>query len=147
MGYKTILHPSDGSPAAALATPHAVEVARIAGARLIGLYVSDTHLMFQMGIHHAEAEHEIATEAHLVLVAMAAAAAAAGVAFESIVTSGPPAVRILEVARDQQADLIVVGSHGGGALAHLLMGSVSERLLRESTLPVLVVPWRSRSVS
>jgi nucleotide-binding universal stress UspA family protein len=46
---------------------------------------------------------------------------------------------ILTYARDHQVDLIVAGTHGRGALAHLVMGSVAERLVRQAPCPVLVV--------
>ncbi len=46
---------------------------------------------------------------------------------------------ILAYARDHHVDLIVAGTHGRGALAHLVMGSVAERLVRQAPCPVLVV--------
>jgi nucleotide-binding universal stress UspA family protein len=46
---------------------------------------------------------------------------------------------ILTYARSHQVDLIVAGTHGRGALAHLVMGSVAERLVRQAPCPVLVV--------
>jgi len=56
-----------------------------------------------------------------------------------MVREGKPATAILEVASDLDPDLIVIGSHGRGGLDHLLLGSVTERVLRKSTAPVLVV--------
>jgi len=53
---------------------------------------------------------------------------------------GNPAVEILKVAKQQDADLLVVGSHGKGRLEYALLGSVAEKLLRRSTRPILVVP-------
>lgn len=144
MGFSTILHPNDGSPAAALATPHAIELARISGARLVGLYVSDEHLLFSADIHRGEAEHETNAEARRVLDDMEAAAKTAGVAYAGRYAEGRPGDVILELAAAEQADIIVIGSHGGGALEHLLVGSVAESLIRQATIPVLVVPWRSR---
>jgi nucleotide-binding universal stress UspA family protein len=144
VGFSTILHPNDGSPAAALATPHAIEIARVSGARLIGLYVSDEHRMFAAGIHKGEAEHEASVEAKRVLESMADAAAAAGVSYEGRHIAGRPGQVILDLAKAEHAGLVVIGSHGGGALEHLLVGSVAEALIRQAAIPVLVVPWRSR---
>jgi nucleotide-binding universal stress UspA family protein len=56
-----------------------------------------------------------------------------------IVTSKSPAVAIAEYARDNRVDLIVMGTHGRGAVAHLLMGSVAERVVRTAPCPVLTV--------
>jgi nucleotide-binding universal stress UspA family protein len=54
---------------------------------------------------------------------------------------GPqPAHQIADIARDAGADLIVMGSRGHGAVAGLLLGSVTQRLLHVAPCPVLVVP-------
>lgn len=52
---------------------------------------------------------------------------------------GPTARSIVESARDSKADLIVMGTHGRHGMAHLLLGSVAERVVRIATCPVLTV--------
>jgi universal stress protein A len=52
---------------------------------------------------------------------------------------------ILEYARRQAIDLIVMGTHGHGAFAHLFLGSVAERVVRHALCPVLVVPKARRA--
>ena len=52
---------------------------------------------------------------------------------------GNPQEDILETAKDWNADLLVLGTHGRTGLKHLLMGSVAERVLRHSDIPVMVV--------
>jgi len=54
-------------------------------------------------------------------------------------TSAAPATAIVEYARSNGIDLIVIGTHGRGAVAHLLMGSVAERVVRTAPCPVLTV--------
>src|SRR4029450_6724981 len=54
-------------------------------------------------------------------------------------TSNAAAATIVEFAREAQIDLIVMGTHGRGAVAHLLMGSVAERVVRTAPCPVLTV--------
>ena len=49
------------------------------------------------------------------------------------------AIDIIDYARENQIDLIVMGTHGRGALQHLLMGSVAERVVRTAPCPVLTV--------
>jgi nucleotide-binding universal stress UspA family protein len=63
-----------------------------------------------------------------------------GVEATSQFIQGPTIEKILEEADRLKADLIVMGSHGHGALYHLLVGSVSEGVLRKAKCPVLVVP-------
>ena len=53
---------------------------------------------------------------------------------------GNPREMIIETARDWDADLIIIGTHGRTGLMHLVMGSVAESVIRHSNIPVLVVP-------
>ena len=66
--------------------------------------------------------------------------AEANVRAAPLMVQGPTAATILEQIRRFRADLVVLGSHGHGALYHLLAGSVAEEVLRKSSVPVLVVP-------
>jgi nucleotide-binding universal stress UspA family protein len=59
---------------------------------------------------------------------------------EFVVRVGKPAPVILEVAAATHADLIVMGSHGRSGVGKLFFGSTTERVLRETTIPVLVTP-------
>jgi nucleotide-binding universal stress UspA family protein len=56
-----------------------------------------------------------------------------------VVTSNSPSAAIVTYARDASIDLIVMGTHGRGAIAQLLMGSVAERVVRIAPCPVLTV--------
>lgn len=56
-----------------------------------------------------------------------------------VLTSNAPALTIVQYAKDMDIDLIVMGTHGRGPMAHLLMGSVAERVVRLAGCPVLVV--------
>jgi nucleotide-binding universal stress UspA family protein len=56
-----------------------------------------------------------------------------------LLDEGDPASVIVEAAQAQNCDLIVMGTHGRGGLNRLLMGSVTEKVLRNSTVPVLAV--------
>lgn len=62
----------------------------------------------------------------------------------AVATEGSPADGILDEARHCAAELIVLGSHGHGALYHLLLGSVSTAVVRRAGCPVLVVPVRAK---
>jgi nucleotide-binding universal stress UspA family protein len=56
-----------------------------------------------------------------------------------LLTSNAPAVAIVDYAGRERIDLIVTGTHGRGGVAHLLMGSVAERVVRTAPCPVLTV--------
>jgi nucleotide-binding universal stress UspA family protein len=58
---------------------------------------------------------------------------------ETILLSGVPFVEIVKLAREEEYDLIVVGTHGRGGLKHLLIGSVAEKVVRRAACPVLTV--------
>ena len=56
-----------------------------------------------------------------------------------VIASSAPAAAIVDYAGRERIDLIVTGTHGRGAVAHLLMGSVAERIVRTAPCPVLTV--------
>jgi nucleotide-binding universal stress UspA family protein len=56
-----------------------------------------------------------------------------------VVISNRPALAIVDYARESKADLILMGTHGRGAMAHVFMGSVAERVVRLAPCPVLTV--------
>ncbi len=56
-----------------------------------------------------------------------------------IVIDGFPFVEILKHAKESNADMIVMGTHGRGAIAHMLLGSVAEKVVRKASCPVLTV--------
>jgi nucleotide-binding universal stress UspA family protein len=58
---------------------------------------------------------------------------------DAVILFGKPFVEILKYATERNADLIVMATHGRGAISHLLMGSTAEKVVRKSTCPVLTV--------
>jgi nucleotide-binding universal stress UspA family protein len=60
-------------------------------------------------------------------------------AITSVVTHGSPAVAIVDYAKHHAINLIVLGTHGRGAVAHVLLGNVAERVVRMAPCPVLTV--------
>ncbi|MFN9371806.1 MAG: universal stress protein [Planctomycetaceae bacterium] len=56
-----------------------------------------------------------------------------------VLPHGNPAAETVAAAKREQADLLVVGTHGRGALTHLLLGSVAEKIVRSAGCPVLTV--------
>ena len=62
-----------------------------------------------------------------------------GMRCERVVLFGKPFVEILRYAKEQNADMIVMATHGRGAISHLLMGSTAEKVVRKAPCPVLTV--------
>ena len=62
-----------------------------------------------------------------------------GVAIETKVLEGYPSSSLLDVAKNENADLIVMGSHGRTGLKRLWLGSVAESVVQEATIPILIV--------
>jgi len=73
---------------------------------------------------------------------------AAGLAAaDVIVDQGPPAKRVIAAAESLPADLIVIGTHGTSGFEHLVLGSVTEKVLRKAQCPVLTVPPHAHTTS
>jgi len=77
---------------------------------------------------------------HQQLQTAAAELREAGIDAKALLVQGPTAEKILSEAEAHAADLIVMGSHGRGAMHRALMGSVSERVLRKADCPVTILP-------
>ncbi|MEY3479559.1 MAG: hypothetical protein RIQ71_334, partial [Verrucomicrobiota bacterium] len=88
-----------------------------------------------------DAEKRIESER---LAKLSAEIAARGISCTSEVRFGLPADEILSAAKETGAALIVMGSHGHGALYHLFTGSVVTGVLRRVECPVLVIPLRQK---
>lgn len=149
MDVKLILHPTDGSESADKALEFACDLAEARGARLIVL-----HVQKQLGrdvfppelIHLAEIEHFRASQAELFHnAAKRIADDAADKARKRVpktdvlVVEGDPAHEIVAMARNEKADLIVMGSRGLGDLQGLLLGSVSHKVAHAAPCTCIVV--------
>lgn len=58
---------------------------------------------------------------------------------QTVLRNGPPFVEIVRFAKEEDFDLIVIGTHGRSGLAHMLLGSVAEKVVRKANCPVLTV--------
>ena len=142
--FKKILVPVDGSAPSDEAVKLAIIVARDQGAALTFLHVLEVARIIAMtsvpavGVDPSfavTAERESGEEA---LRRAVADAKAAKIAADTVMDEGGSVDSILDAARKQHADLIVIGSHGRGGIARALLGSVAEGVLRRADVPVLV---------
>jgi nucleotide-binding universal stress UspA family protein len=139
-GIKKILIATDGSEGTKHAIDYGLHLAKMCGAQVTALFVVD-----QIPLQDVPADSSIVFSVHLLLEnegknavnEIKEAGKAVGVEVTPLVMEGSPAKKIIEVAAD--FDLIVVGTIGRSGLAHLLIGSVAERVVRYAPCPVLVV--------
>ncbi|MDH5586970.1 MAG: universal stress protein [Nitrospirota bacterium] len=68
-----------------------------------------------------------------------------GLDCDALLIQGPTVETILRESKKLSVDMVVVGSHGKGILKHLLVGSTSEGVLHQASIPVLVVPTHGRN--
>ncbi|MBW8310900.1 MAG: universal stress protein [Rhizobium sp.] len=137
-----ILLAVDGSKAAQAATKLAAQMAKaMAAPPTLVLMHSDAPLMrrvaAELGIDATRTYHE--GNSNLALKPSRAALKRAGVAFGEKTTVGDPAESITRAAKAGKFDLVIMGSHGRTALSSVLLGSVANKVLSQSTVPVLVV--------
>jgi nucleotide-binding universal stress UspA family protein len=143
--FKTILVPLDGSLRAEYALPIAARIARHTGGMLVLVRVVSFATEYWPAVPapmppvmRSAVDGEL-QEAALYLKQVAASAELAGIEAITIARHGVAAPVILATATECHADLIVMGSHGHTGIAHVLLGSVAEKIARHATVPVLVV--------
>lgn len=131
--------PTDGSDYSFYAAEHAAYLAKTTGAKLYVLNVINAPLAFHAGIHYAESKAEMETQGKDAVQKVKALCDENGVECEEMIVQGEPKDIIVEVACMVKADCIVIGSLGMSALERVLIGSVSDSVLRNAPCPVLMV--------
>jgi nucleotide-binding universal stress UspA family protein len=141
---RTILVATDGSRAATAALEAAITLAVETGDEIVAITVWSA-LQGDYGVAHpsaaglddllaAEREH-----AEAALDDAVARAQAAGVRIRTRIATGEPAREICAHARQIDARLIAVGTRGYGTVASMLLGSVSNAIIRQASCPVMVI--------
>ncbi|NYT02145.1 MAG: universal stress protein [Methanosarcinales archaeon] len=141
--YKRILIATDGSDKSKLAAKEGIELAKALGAKVIALYVVNeivvTSAVRSLGSDKKEVEAKLQATGEKAVQFIKAIGDEAGVAVETAVRMGAPANMVIDAASTENADLIVMGSHGESGVSKLLIGSVVQKVLYWATVPVLVV--------
>jgi len=115
----------------------------------IGAHVHLLHVMpdparlpygMEAGIVFADLERDLRAQAQRSLEQARDAAGLAAGRTALVIAMGDPAHEIVASARSLRADVIVMGTHGHGVVARLVMGSVADKVLRHADCPVLIVP-------
>lgn len=144
-----ILCPVDFSEASQHAIEHAIVIARWYKASITALHVYNAAFMPIPRLPPLESrvpEPEL-KRVNTETISCFEGAIASGIDVRVVIDRGQPAARILGRADVDHSDLIVMGTHGAGGFEHLLLGSVTEKVLRRARCPVLTVPPHTQATS
>ena len=141
---RKIVSPTDFSPASQKGLEEALELAQQFHAELVLVNVlpvlppapSDPNFVFEV----PEYERALHVDAERRLKEMAADVASKGLAVRTAVGHGDAGAEIVRIAKDENADLIVIATHGTTGWRHAMFGSVAEKVVRLAHRPVLTVP-------
>ena len=135
MHAKKILFPTDFSTLSDVALQYATTLARDMGARLVIVHIEEPPAAYGAGeMYYGIPDPDAAA---LTKMLEAVRPTDPAVPFEHRLVTGEPAAEIVELAKEEGVDLIVMGTHGRTGLGRLLMGSVAESVVRRAPCPVL----------
>jgi len=142
--FKHILIPTDGSDLSHKAVLYGVQLAKLTGGTVTALTVRAPYVVSSMDAiavvgSQETYEDEVKQYAERALDQAAVAAESAGVKLATVqVTHDQPFRAIIDTAKANKCDLIVMASHGRRGVSALLLGSETNKVLTHSTIPVLV---------
>lgn len=138
--YNRILVPTDGSEHTEQAVDHAIDLAQKYDAAIHALYVINTGALPSLEPGFREEYIAVGEEIGDDSVgAIASKGSAAGIDVTTSVIRGVPYEEILDYTDANDIDLIAMGTHGRTGLRRFLLGSVAERVIRHTPVPVLLV--------
>ena len=146
--YRNILIATDGSALAEKAVTHGLGLAKAVGAKVTALIVEAPFNVFdvpesrmrQMPEAFAQHAEYVKRHAGKVLDGVAAAAKKAGVACDTVqMEHDQPYRAIIDTAKSKGCDAIIMASHGRGGISAVLLGSVTNKVLTHTAIPVVVV--------
>ncbi len=136
--FKRIVVPTDFSATAQTAVDLGAEIAAYYNATLDLVNAVDATVYAYAGYPFASLSKELVASAEDALNRVKLPKSAEKLKVSRYILSGHPASEIVEHAKRHNADMIVVGTHGHGAVARYILGSVADRVLHEASCPVLV---------
>jgi len=137
VGWKTIVLATDGSRYSSASTAKAISFAQSYGGELKVVSVATVPAAFYA--EAPQAVDDLIRKAKGYVADVKKQAEAVGVTAETFVGEAEAYEAITNLAKDQKADMIIIGSHGRTGLRRLLMGSVAEKVIGHAPCPVLVV--------
>jgi len=142
-----LLLATDLSEASSAATEEAFELAQRLGATLLVVSVIDPGSLLLPGGRFRVRVDQVRENREVAAQALVERGREAGVTVSFLVWTGDPGDMIISAAEAEHADMIIVGSHGRGAVGRLFLGSVSEHVVRNAPCPVLVVRPKDTAVN
>jgi nucleotide-binding universal stress UspA family protein len=138
---KNVLLPVDFSEPSLQATQYAVTLAHRFNAALHVLHVIEDPVVYlpMFESYPLPTREQFETYAQDRLENWIPESDSEGIKLELAWRHGRPHIEIVDYAADSNIDLIVIGTHGRGLAAHLLLGSVAEKIVRKAPCPVLTV--------
>lgn len=134
MQAKKILFPTDFSTLSDAALKYATTLAKDMGAKLVIVHIEEPPAAYGAGeMYYGIPDPDTAA---LRKMLEAVKPTDASVPYEHRLVTGEPGMEIVELAQEENADLIVMGTHGRTGLGRLLMGSVAESVVRRAPCPV-----------
>lgn len=139
VNFERILLATDGSATARPAIEHAMELAKLANGRVTALYVMDFSGLGSLPppADWQSLQEVVQADGERALREARETGERQGVQVETRLADGHPADEIAKLSADH--DLVVMGTLGRSGLAHFLLGSVAEQVIRHASCPVLVV--------
>jgi nucleotide-binding universal stress UspA family protein len=139
--YRNIVIATDGSENTLRAISYGIEIAKLSGATVHALYVVDTSSFstIPMDAGWEEMYAILRKEGEKAASDVKERGEAAGVEIREVLLEGHPSTEIINFAENNDIDLIVMGNLGKTGLERFLLGSVTEKVVRNSKVPVLVV--------
>jgi nucleotide-binding universal stress UspA family protein len=137
--FGTVVLATDLSPTSEAATTAALDLASSVGARLLAVSVVDPGSLRMPGGRYMARVDQVRAERERFAQELVTRGRSMGVTVDFLVWEGDPGEAIIDAAQAEGADMIVVGSHGRGAVGRFLIGSVSDHVVRHASCPVLVV--------
>lgn len=140
---KRIVVPVDFSEYSKRAFRYSIDFAQTFGAEMILVYVVEPVIYpadFSFGqVALPSMEHELQQRSQEQLAALIAKEVPQGVHARSVIRSGKPFVEIIQLAKEEEADLIIIATHGHSGIEHVLFGSTAEKVVRKAPCPVLSI--------
>lgn len=146
--FKKIMVATDGSPCSGLVAEKGIELARLSGGKVYAVYVVSTDYLapingdtFPMSVdpYWKSIQEAWEKQGYEAVNSVKSLGETKGINVEPILLEGSPSEELIRYAEEEKMDIVVMGTLGKTGLDKLLLGSVAEKMVRHSKVPVMVV--------